>query len=103
MSAILEDIVAEGERLLSIANDQGVPLHLLGGVAVRLHAPEVPAALQVCRDRAPQPPLRGTQLCDARAVDAVVVVIAHVVSMEEEHRVANVLLVDLDDLQLGEQ
>jgi hypothetical protein len=45
MSAILEDIVAEGERLLSIASDQGVPLHLLGGVAVRLHAPEVPSAL----------------------------------------------------------
>ncbi|HEY7631711.1 MAG TPA: hypothetical protein VH817_13460 [Thermoleophilaceae bacterium] len=45
MTDILDDIVAEGERLLGIAQTEGVPLHLLGGVAVRLHAPEVPAAL----------------------------------------------------------
>jgi hypothetical protein len=45
MTDILENIVAEGERLLGIAKDEGVPLHLLGGVAVRLHAPEVPPAL----------------------------------------------------------
>src|SRR3954465_14443739 len=45
MKDILEDIVAEGERLLGIAKTDGVPLHLLGGVAVRLHAPDVPAAL----------------------------------------------------------
>jgi hypothetical protein len=45
MTDILEDIVAEGGRLLGIAKDKGVPLHLLGGVAVRLHAPEVPPAL----------------------------------------------------------
>jgi hypothetical protein len=45
MSEILEDIVSEGERLLGIAADEGVPLRLLGGVAVRMKAPEVPPAL----------------------------------------------------------
>jgi hypothetical protein len=45
MTGILTDIVAEGERLLGIAADEGVPLRLLGGVAVRLKAPEMPAAL----------------------------------------------------------
>ena len=45
MTAILEDIVAEGGRLLALADDRDVDLRLLGGVAVRLHAPEVPAAL----------------------------------------------------------
>jgi hypothetical protein len=45
MTAILEDIVAEGERLLGLASEAGVPLRLLGGVAIRLRAPEVPAAL----------------------------------------------------------
>ena len=46
MSEILEDIVSEGERLLGIASDRGVPLRLLGGVAVRLKAPEVPPSLE---------------------------------------------------------
>jgi hypothetical protein len=45
MTAILEDIVAEGERLLALADEASVDLRLLGGVAVRLHAPDVPAAL----------------------------------------------------------
>jgi hypothetical protein len=45
MSEILEDIVSEGERLLGIASSQGVPLRLLGGVAVRMKAPEVPPSL----------------------------------------------------------
>jgi hypothetical protein len=45
MSGILEDIVAEGERLLGIASEEGVPLRLLGGVAICLKAPEVPASL----------------------------------------------------------
>jgi hypothetical protein len=45
MSDILEDIVSEGERLLGIAEQEGVPLRLLGGVAVRLKATDVPAAL----------------------------------------------------------
>jgi hypothetical protein len=45
MSEILEDIVSEGERLLGIASDRAVPLRLLGGVAVRLKAPEVPPSL----------------------------------------------------------
>jgi Uncharacterised nucleotidyltransferase len=45
MTSILEDIVAEGERLLDMARQEGVPLNLLGGVAVRLHASEVPPAL----------------------------------------------------------
>jgi Uncharacterised nucleotidyltransferase len=45
MTPILEDIVAEGERLLGLARQEGVPLNLLGGVAVRLRAPEVPPSL----------------------------------------------------------
>jgi Uncharacterised nucleotidyltransferase len=45
MTGILEDIVAEGQRLLGIASQEGVPLRLLGGVAVRLKAPDVPSSL----------------------------------------------------------
>jgi hypothetical protein len=45
MTPILEDIVAEGERLLDLARQGGVPLNLLGGVAVRLHASEIPPSL----------------------------------------------------------
>ncbi len=45
MSAILPDLVEEGERLLALAHEQNATFALLGGVAVRLHAPEVPAAL----------------------------------------------------------
>jgi hypothetical protein len=46
MSDILEDIVSEGERLLAIADQQGVPMRLLGGIAVRLKAPEIPPSLE---------------------------------------------------------
>lgn len=45
MSAILPDLVEEGERLLALAHEQNATFALLGGVAVRLHAPEVPGAL----------------------------------------------------------
>jgi hypothetical protein len=45
MSAILPDLVEEGERLLALARDQGITFVMLGGVAVRLHAPELPASL----------------------------------------------------------
>jgi Uncharacterised nucleotidyltransferase len=45
MTGILEDIVAEGERLLGMASQEGVPLRLLGGVAVCLKAPELPPSL----------------------------------------------------------
>lgn len=45
LSAILPDLVEEGERLLALAHDQNATFALLGGVAVRLRAPEVPAAL----------------------------------------------------------
>jgi hypothetical protein len=45
MTAILAGVVEEGERLLEIAKDDGTTLALLGGVAVRLHAPVVPPAL----------------------------------------------------------
>jgi hypothetical protein len=45
MTAILEDIVAEGERVLGLASRAGVPLRLLGGVGIRLRAPELPATL----------------------------------------------------------
>ena len=45
MTAILAGVVEEGERLLQIAREDGAALSLLGGVAVRLHAPEVPPSL----------------------------------------------------------
>jgi Uncharacterised nucleotidyltransferase len=45
MTVILAGVVEEGERLLVSAHRQGATLSLLGGVAVRLHAPEVPAPL----------------------------------------------------------
>jgi Uncharacterised nucleotidyltransferase len=45
MTAILEDIVAEGERVLQLASEKGVPMRLLGGVAVRLHAADLPPSL----------------------------------------------------------
>ena len=45
MSAILPDLVEEGERLLALAREQGITFVMLGGVAVRLHAPELPASL----------------------------------------------------------
>ena len=41
---ILEDIVAEGERVLGLASGDGVAARLLGGVAVRLQAPTLPPA-----------------------------------------------------------
>ena len=45
MSAILPNLVEEGERLLALAHEQNASFALLGGVAVRLHAPEVPEVL----------------------------------------------------------
>ena len=45
MSAILPGIVEEAERLLDAANGDGTTLALLGGVAVRLKASDVPASL----------------------------------------------------------
>jgi hypothetical protein len=45
MTAILPGVVDEAERLLAQAARDGATLALLGGVAVRLHAPEVPPAL----------------------------------------------------------
>ena len=44
-------MVGEGRRLLGLAGEQGIPVRLLGGVAVRLHAEDVPASLQrECKD-----------------------------------------------------
>ena len=40
MSAILADVVDEGRRLLALAEDEGVVLRLLGGVAICLRAPD---------------------------------------------------------------
>jgi hypothetical protein len=45
MTAILPSVVDEAERLLSQARHDGTTLALLGGVAVRLHATEVPSCL----------------------------------------------------------
>jgi hypothetical protein len=45
LSAILPDLVEEGERLVAIARSQNATFALLGGVAVRLHASEIPPVL----------------------------------------------------------
>ena len=45
MTPILPSIVDEGRRLLDVAHEQGATVGLLGGVAIRLHADEVPPAL----------------------------------------------------------
>lgn len=45
MSAILTSVVDEGERLFGLAREDGATMALLGGVAVRIHAPEVPDCL----------------------------------------------------------
>ena len=45
MTEILSDIVQEGARLLDVASRGQQAFSLLGGVAVRLRAPEVPAGL----------------------------------------------------------
>ena len=45
MTAILPSVVDEAERLLDQARSDGTTLALLGGVAVRLHATEVPSCL----------------------------------------------------------
>jgi Uncharacterised nucleotidyltransferase len=45
VGAIDADVVSEGERLIRSAEEAGVPLRLLGGVAIKLRAPrELPAA-----------------------------------------------------------
>lgn len=46
MSEILPGVIDEGERLLRLAQQEGAPLALLGGVAVRLRAPHVPPPLE---------------------------------------------------------
>jgi hypothetical protein len=44
VTQIQTDVVSEGERLAARAAEQGLPLRLLGGVAIRLRAPgELPA------------------------------------------------------------
>ena len=45
MTTTLADVAAEGERLLALADEAGIELRLLGGVAVRMRAPSVPVAL----------------------------------------------------------
>ncbi|MGH2882563.1 MAG: nucleotidyltransferase family protein, partial [Solirubrobacteraceae bacterium] len=45
MTTILPSVVDEAERLLGQARRDGSTVALLGGIAVRLHADDVPAAL----------------------------------------------------------
>ncbi|MGH2915260.1 MAG: nucleotidyltransferase family protein [Solirubrobacteraceae bacterium] len=46
MTEIRSGVVEEGERLLELASTAGATLALLGGVAVRLRAPQVPSSLE---------------------------------------------------------
>ena len=50
-----------------------------------------------------RPQSLGAELGDAGAVDGVVVVVCDLVAVQQQHGVADVLLVELDDLQLGQQ
>ena len=49
MSTRIKDIVAEGTRVVALAEEQGVPLRLLGGVAVRLRCPEAAQRPELAR------------------------------------------------------
>ena len=49
MSMRIADIVAEGTRVVALAEEQGVPLRLLGGVAVRLRCPEAAQRPELAR------------------------------------------------------
>jgi hypothetical protein len=47
LTAIMPDVVEEAGRLLECAESRGLPLRVLGGVAIRMRAPgELPAALR---------------------------------------------------------
>ena len=59
--------------------------------------------VEILRDRAPQTPVRRAEVGDARAVERVAVGGADVVAGQQRDCVADVLLVQLDDLQLREQ
>src|SRR5438477_304220 len=50
MTDIHADIVEEGQRVLDAAQAKGVPLRLLGGVAVRLRSAGLPVALLLEHD-----------------------------------------------------
>ena len=58
--------------------------------------------VEVRRDRAPEAPVGCAQPRDLGGVHATVVV-GRFVLVEEDHRVADVLLVQLDDLQLRQE
>jgi hypothetical protein len=45
MTAIVSNILSEAQRLLEIGDREGATMAVLGGVAVRLRAPEVPSGL----------------------------------------------------------
>jgi hypothetical protein len=42
----LADIVAESARLLDAAHTEGVPIRLIGGLAIHMHTDEIPQSLQ---------------------------------------------------------
>jgi hypothetical protein len=46
MGLTADDIVEEARRIMAAASAEQVPLRLIGGVAIRLHADSLPAALQ---------------------------------------------------------
>ncbi|MGO9960710.1 MAG: hypothetical protein ACLP50_32825 [Solirubrobacteraceae bacterium] len=46
MGEISADIVEEARRVMSAATEAGVPVRLVGGLAIKLHSAELPPALQ---------------------------------------------------------
>src|SRR5947209_16593478 len=49
MSTRIEDIVEEGTRVVALAEERGVPLRLVGGVAVRLRCPDAAQRPELAR------------------------------------------------------
>ena len=75
-------------------------LFILGEIVLR---EVVAAGGEIAGQRAPQPPVRAAHLCDTSGVDRVAVALVDSVSVEQRERVADVLLVQLGDLQLRDE
>src|SRR5262249_16849017 len=86
------------DPLLELCEAGGDPGKIL---AIRARLPA--ARLEVAGDRPPETPVLRAELRDASRVDGVTVLIAELVVVQDRDRVAHVLLVQLDDLQLRQE
>src|SRR5215207_1160697 len=96
----------EGLRLLLDASEQcpdALPDALLALVC-EVKAPQITIqSFEVGREGAPQAPIGGAQFGDMSSVDGVSVLLAHGMVVQQGEGVADVLLVELDDLELRKQ